>query len=195
MLFLAYYAPYTSERLCLYDGKQCFQLKQFHLNPNAPCIHFGRHLFGYITVGNNLTMWNFTRNFPPMGASGNWVTASENTFIKCRSINGSPLFYPLWQLLQIQHKRYWYSTVDFSLWHGSHMKQADTPGQRFLHSLHQFLANKAKAQNRCRRKGGGRKSIETKNPEILKELEKLLEPYTKGAPMNPLKWTGKSAIR
>ena len=49
----------------------------------------------------------------------------------------------------------------------------------------------AKAQNRCRRKGGGRKSIETKNPEILKELEKLLEPYTKGDPMNPLKWTSK----
>lgn len=50
----------------------------------------------------------------------------------------------------------------------------------------------AKALNRCRRKGGGRKSIEIKNPEILKELEKLLEPYTKGDPMNPLKWTSKS---
>ena len=49
-----------------------------------------------------------------------------------------------------------------------------------------------KAQTRCRKEDGGRKPIETKNPEILNELEKLLEPYTKGDPMNPLKWTGKS---
>ena len=49
-----------------------------------------------------------------------------------------------------------------------------------------------KAQNRCRKKGGGRKLIETKNPEILKELDELLEPYTKGDPMNPLKWSSKS---
>ena len=49
-----------------------------------------------------------------------------------------------------------------------------------------------KAQIRCRKEGGGRKPIKTKNPEILGELEKLLEPYTKGDPMNPLKWTSKS---
>jgi transposase len=50
----------------------------------------------------------------------------------------------------------------------------------------------ATAQTRCRRKGGGRKPIETKNPEILEELEKLLEPHTKGDPMTLLKWTSKS---
>jgi hypothetical protein len=49
-----------------------------------------------------------------------------------------------------------------------------------------------RAQIRCRKKGGGRKSIETKNPDIMPELEKLLEPYTKGDPMNPLKWSSKS---
>lgn len=48
------------------------------------------------------------------------------------------------------------------------------------------------AQARLRRKGGGRKLIETKDPEILQELDELLEPYTKGDPMNPLKWTSKS---
>ena len=51
---------------------------------------------------------------------------------------------------------------------------------------------KAKAQIRSRKKGGGRKPIEEKNPEIIPELEKLLEPYTKGDPMNPLKWTSKT---
>ena len=49
-----------------------------------------------------------------------------------------------------------------------------------------------KAQSRCRKKGGGRKLIETKAPEILEELDRLLEPYTKGDPMNPLRWSSKS---
>jgi hypothetical protein len=45
---------------------------------------------------------------------------------------------------------------------------------------------------RCRKEGGGRKLVEQNNPEILKLIEKLLEPHTKGDPMNPLKWTSKS---
>jgi len=48
------------------------------------------------------------------------------------------------------------------------------------------------AQNRCRREGGGRKLTETKTPEIIDTLQELLEPYTKGDPMVPLKWTNKS---
>ena len=48
------------------------------------------------------------------------------------------------------------------------------------------------AQTRLRKKGGGRKRIETKTPEIIQILEELLEPYTKGDPMNPLKWSSKS---
>ena len=49
-----------------------------------------------------------------------------------------------------------------------------------------------KAENRSRKKGGGRKLIRTKNPEILQELEKLVEPYTKGDPINPLRWSSRS---
>jgi len=50
----------------------------------------------------------------------------------------------------------------------------------------------AQAETRSRRKGGGRKSKETENPEIIEMLEKFLEGHTKGDPMNPLKWTSKS---
>jgi hypothetical protein len=46
--------------------------------------------------------------------------------------------------------------------------------------------------NRNRKKGGGRKQFAHKAPEIIKALEELLEPHTKGNPMNPLKWTSKS---
>ena len=48
------------------------------------------------------------------------------------------------------------------------------------------------AHTRRRRKGGGRKSIETKTPDIILELEELLESHTKGDPMNPLKWSSLS---
>jgi transposase len=45
---------------------------------------------------------------------------------------------------------------------------------------------------RSRKKGGGRKSIEKKHPEILIDIEKLIEPSTSGDPMSPLRWTCKS---
>jgi transposase len=46
--------------------------------------------------------------------------------------------------------------------------------------------------NRCRRPGGGRKSIKEHYPDIMHELKVLLEPYTKGNPENPLQYTSRS---
>jgi hypothetical protein len=48
------------------------------------------------------------------------------------------------------------------------------------------------SRSRSRKVGGGRKLIEIKHPDFLPTLETLLEPHTKGDPMNPLKWTSKS---
>ena len=46
------------------------------------------------------------------------------------------------------------------------------------------------AQNdRIRKKGGGRKSLEKKDPGLLEVLETLLEPVTRGHPESVLKWT------
>jgi len=47
-------------------------------------------------------------------------------------------------------------------------------------------------ESRVRGKGGGRKKITEKNSSIVFELEKLLEPVTRGDPMSPLRWTCKS---
>ena len=44
----------------------------------------------------------------------------------------------------------------------------------------------------CRRSGGGRKPVEEKQPGIIEALEKLVEPHTKGDPMELLIWTSKS---
>lgn len=49
-----------------------------------------------------------------------------------------------------------------------------------------------KGKARIRTKGGGRKSIEERMPGIKDELEKLVDPHTRGDPEAPLRWTSKS---
>lgn len=48
------------------------------------------------------------------------------------------------------------------------------------------------ADERVRRPGGGRKPVEKTDPKLLKALERLVDPHTRGDPMSPLRWTCKS---
>ena len=48
---------------------------------------------------------------------------------------------------------------------------------------------------RVRRPGGGRKRIGERDPGILRDLENLVEPATRGDPESPLRWTCKSVRR
>ena len=50
-------------------------------------------------------------------------------------------------------------------------------------------------KGRERRSGGGRKKIAEIYPEIKDELEKLIDPATKGDPESPLLWTSKSTYK
>ena len=52
--------------------------------------------------------------------------------------------------------------------------------------------SKFKENGRLRRKGGGRKKIIEKNPEIERIIENILEENTVGDPMSKLRWTNKS---
>src|SRR5919202_3665600 len=45
---------------------------------------------------------------------------------------------------------------------------------------------------RVRRPGGGRKPIRATDPTVGNELERLVEPTTRGDPASPLRWTCKS---
>ena len=52
--------------------------------------------------------------------------------------------------------------------------------------------NRKKSSQRIRKKGGGAKTLLSKNPGIIKAIESLVEPSAKGDPMTPLRWVSKS---
>src|SRR5512147_133974 len=51
------------------------------------------------------------------------------------------------------------------------------------------------AAGRLRRPGGGRKPLMDQDPILLRDLETLVDPVTRGDPMSPLRWTCKSAAK
>ena len=59
-------------------------------------------------------------------------------------------------------------------------------GKKELH------ARAVKLEGRQRRPGGGRKRTASEDPSLLVDLERLLEPVTRGDPESPLRWTCKS---
>ena len=48
---------------------------------------------------------------------------------------------------------------------------------------------------RVRRNGGGRKKLTDKDPLLMAALDALIEPATRGDPLNPLRWSSKSTIK
>jgi hypothetical protein len=57
-----------------------------------------------------------------------------------------------------------------------------------FHSLSAFL------DKRIRRKGAGRKRAVDKDPGLREDLDRLVDPATRGDPEAPLRWTGKSIL-
>jgi hypothetical protein len=56
-------------------------------------------------------------------------------------------------------------------------------------------ARVAGSKGRIRRPGGGRKKTVFQDPTLLRDLEALIEPVTRGDPESPLRWTAKSVRR
>lgn len=51
------------------------------------------------------------------------------------------------------------------------------------------------SRSRIRKSGGGRKKLRAKDSGLVAALEQLVEPFTRGDPMRPLRWTCKSVRR
>jgi len=64
-----------------------------------------------------------------------------------------------------------------------------------IHKALRELAGDRLTGERVREAGGGRKQIKQQQPAVLKELEQLVSPTTRGDPMSPLRWTCKSTSK
>jgi transposase len=64
-----------------------------------------------------------------------------------------------------------------------------------LHKGLQELEGSEVPVERVRREGGGRKRKSEQDPAVVKELEQLVDPATRGDPMSPLRWTSKSTAK
>ena len=60
------------------------------------------------------------------------------------------------------------------------------------HGIKELNGAEAVDTNKQRKAGGGRKASVDKQPKLLEALENLVEPYSSGDPMKPLRWTCKS---
>lgn len=110
-------------------------------------------------------------------------------------------FKSLHPLLDERRLRLWAATEARSIGHGGIKTVAAACGlsrrslERGLVELRtQEPADKKTIlpMERVRKLGGGRKNLLTKNPSLAAELERLVDPATRGDPMSPLRWTSKS---
>lgn len=73
-------------------------------------------------------------------------------------------------------------------------RRAIRTGKSELEQLHHSsdTSGSSKGVRRIRKLGGGRKKNVDKDPTLMSDLEKLVEPVTRGDPESPLRWTCKS---
>ncbi len=70
-------------------------------------------------------------------------------------------------------------------------RRAITEGMRELNQQ-KVSREPLPSQSRIRRKGAGRKKTVDKDPALREDLDRLVEPVTRGDPESPLRWTCKS---
>jgi len=68
-------------------------------------------------------------------------------------------------------------------------------GQKELKALVPSTGGEHSDRPRVRAAGGGRKKLIDKDTSLMRDLDALVEPTTRGDPMSPLRWTCKSTYR
>jgi transposase len=101
------------------------------------------------------------------------------------------------RVLSERQRRIWAATEARALPHGgvSVIAKATGLSRSTIHAGIRELVTgqkKALAGGRSRKIGGGRKRLTDDQPEVLKALQNLIEPTTRGDPESPLRWTCKS---
>ena len=103
----------------------------------------------------------------------------------------------LYGVLDERGRRMWAAAEANSLPYGGVSLVAKATGlsRSTIHSgIRELRAGRPKPlkSGRSRKAGGGRKPLTFHNPDLLKALEALVEPTTRGDPESPLRWTCKS---
>jgi transposase len=106
-------------------------------------------------------------------------------------------------VLDERARRFWAATEARAIGWGGISRVAEATGlsrvtiRAGLNELDSPLtpADRRGATKRLRRLGGGRKPLVAHDPELLSDLETLVDPVTRGDPMSPLRWTCKSAAK
>lgn len=91
-------------------------------------------------------------------------------------------------------RRLWAATEAKALRHGGVVAVAEATGlsRTTITRGLKDLAIGSRSTRHIRQEGGGRQRLVKKTPAIMMALEALIEPYTRGDPMSPLRWTCKS---
>jgi hypothetical protein len=105
--------------------------------------------------------------------------------------------------LNERQRRLWAATEALALGRGGISRVAEATGlsrptvRAGVRELHQQERNPDQAlePNRVRRPGGGRRPLPATDPTLLRDLERLIDPVTRGDPRSPLRWTCKSTAK
>jgi transposase len=110
-------------------------------------------------------------------------------------------FNTLENLMDERMRRYWAASEALNLGWGGIRAVAKATGiskptiQAGLAEIQEPIAQtqrKSQDKQKVRRPGGGRKKLTQQDPKLLRDLQSLLEPVTRGDPQSPLLWTCKS---
>ena len=109
---------------------------------------------------------------------------------------------PLQPLLNERQRRLWAATEALALGRGgiTWVAQATGLSRMTVRSGIRELRQQRRPQetlaaDRVRRGGGGRRPLTETDPTLVRDLERLVDPATRGDPQSPLRWTCKSTAK
>jgi transposase len=97
--------------------------------------------------------------------------------------------------LRERGRRRWAAAEAVSMGRGGIAAVAQATGisdRTIRNGIREIHAGSPPFPDRQRRPGGGRRSLEREQPKLMKALERLVEPVSRGDPMSPLRWSCKS---
>lgn len=104
----------------------------------------------------------------------------------------------LHKVLDERALRLWSAAEARALGHGGVLAVHRATGisrPTIIKGLKELDSKEVLAPTQVRRKGGGRKRITQKDNSLLADLDKLIEPVTRGDPESALRWSSKSTIK